>query len=40
VEVAKVTDKEMDSWRRDYPEAFERDYDPSTGVSLSGWLKE
>ena len=38
VEVAKVTDEEMDGWRRDYPEAFARDYDPATGVSLSGWL--
>jgi trimethylamine-N-oxide reductase (cytochrome c) len=40
VEVAKVTDEEMASWRRDYPEAFNRNYDPDTGVSLSGWLKE
>ncbi len=38
VEVAKVTDEEMASWRRDYPEAFNRNYDPATGVSLSGWL--
>jgi trimethylamine-N-oxide reductase (cytochrome c) len=40
VEVAKVTDEEMAAWRRDYPEAFNRDYDFATGVSLSGWLKE
>ena len=41
VEVAKVTDDEMASWRRDYPEAFEQaNYDPATGVSLAGWLKE
>ena len=39
VEVAKVTDEEMAAWRRDYPEAFNRNYDPATGVSLSGWLK-
>jgi len=38
VEVAKVTDDEMAGWRRDYPEAFNRDYDLATGVSLSGWL--
>jgi trimethylamine-N-oxide reductase (cytochrome c) len=40
VEVEKVTDEEMAGWRRDYPEAFDRDYDLATGVSLSGWLKE
>ena len=40
VEVAKVTDEEMAGWRRDYPEAFERDYDSATGVSLSGWLRQ
>jgi hypothetical protein len=40
VEVAKVTDEEMAAWRRDYPEAFNRDYDAATGVSLSGWLRE
>ncbi len=40
VEVAKVTDEEMDGWRRDYPEAFNRKYEATTGVSLSGWLQE
>ena len=40
VEVAKVTDEEMAGWRRDYPEAFNRDYDLATGVSLSGWLSD
>jgi trimethylamine-N-oxide reductase (cytochrome c) len=40
VEVEKVTDEEMAGWRRDYPEAFNRNYDVATGVSLSGWLKE
>jgi anaerobic selenocysteine-containing dehydrogenase len=40
VDVQKVTDEEMAGWRRDYPEAFDRDYDLATGVSLSGWLIE
>jgi hypothetical protein len=31
---------EMAAWRRDCPEAFSRNYDPATGVSLSGWLIE
>ena len=38
VEVEKVNDAEMAAWQNDYPEAFHRDYDPVTGVSLSGWL--
>jgi trimethylamine-N-oxide reductase (cytochrome c) len=40
VDVQKVSDAEWTAWRRDYPEAFERDYDLATGVSLSGWLTE
>jgi anaerobic selenocysteine-containing dehydrogenase len=40
VEVQKVADDEMATWRRDYPEAFTRNYDLDTGVSLSGWLKQ
>jgi len=38
VEVEKVTDEEMESWRRDYPEAFARKIDPAAGVCLEGWL--
>ncbi|MGB9880112.1 MAG: molybdopterin dinucleotide binding domain-containing protein, partial [Anaerolineae bacterium] len=40
VEVAKVTEEEMAALREKYPEAFLRNYDPATGVSLSGWLVE
>ncbi len=42
VEVQKVTDEEMAGWKRDYPEAFEREreYDPATGVSAAGWIKD
>jgi len=40
VEVEKVADEEMAAWRHDYPEAFARNYDSATGVSLSGWLIE
>jgi len=38
VEVAKVSEEEMETWKREYPEAFARNYDKDTGVSLSGWL--
>jgi trimethylamine-N-oxide reductase (cytochrome c) len=38
VEVEKVTDAEMDGWKRDYPEVFARKVDPAAGVCLEGWL--
>jgi trimethylamine-N-oxide reductase (cytochrome c) len=38
VEVAKVTDEEMSSWKRDCPEAIARKIDYATGVCLEGWL--
>ena len=38
VQVEKVTDEEMEQWKRDYPEAFARKIDPDAGVCLAGWL--
>ncbi|NLO47986.1 MAG: molybdopterin-dependent oxidoreductase [Clostridiales bacterium] len=38
VEVAKVTNEEMEGWKRDYPEAFARKIDKAAGVCLDGWL--
>ena len=38
VEVQKVTDEEMEAWKRDYPEAFARKIDYAAGVCLDGWL--
>jgi trimethylamine-N-oxide reductase (cytochrome c) len=38
VEVEKVTDAEMEGWKREYPEAFARKTDPDAGVCLDGWL--
>ena len=37
-QVEKVTDEEMEGWKRDYPEAFARHIDPDAGVCLAGWL--
>ena len=34
----KVTDEEMEGWKRDYPEAFARKVDYASGVCLEGWL--
>jgi anaerobic selenocysteine-containing dehydrogenase len=38
VEVGKVTDEEMNDWKRAYPEAFARKLDEAAGVCLDGWL--
>jgi trimethylamine-N-oxide reductase (cytochrome c) len=40
VEVAKVTDEEMEDWKRAYPEAFARKTDEAAGVCLDGWMAE
>ena len=39
-EVQKVTDEEYEGWKRDYPEAFERKYDPATGITRDSWIIE
>ena len=38
VDVQKVTDEEMDAWKRKYPKAFARKIDEAAGVCLDGWL--
>jgi trimethylamine-N-oxide reductase (cytochrome c) len=40
VEVAKVTMEEMAEWRRQYPEAFQREYDPASGLRFNSWVEE
>ena len=29
----------MEAWKQEYPEAFNRPYDPAQGVCLAGWLE-
>jgi trimethylamine-N-oxide reductase (cytochrome c) len=38
VEIAKVTDEEMDGWKKQYPDSFGRKVDEGCGVCLAGWL--
>ena len=38
VEVLKVTDEEMDQWKRDYAKAFNRKVDYAAGVCMDGWM--
>jgi len=38
VDVAKVSDDEMDEWKAKYPDSFARKVDEACGVCLDGWL--
>jgi trimethylamine-N-oxide reductase (cytochrome c) len=40
VDVQKVSGEEMDAWRKQYPEAFEREYDPASGLRFNAWVEE
>jgi molybdopterin guanine dinucleotide-containing S/N-oxide reductase-like protein len=40
VEVEKVTMAQMEEWRQKYPEAFEKEYDPASGLIFSSWVDE
>ncbi len=37
-EAEKLSQEEYDSWKREYPEAFERDYDPGAGITRDAWV--
>jgi molybdopterin guanine dinucleotide-containing S/N-oxide reductase-like protein len=39
VEVEKVSMDEMEEWRKKYPEAFEREYDPASGLRFNAWVE-
>ena len=39
VEVQRVTMEEYDQWRREYPEAWNRDYDRASGLKASAWIE-
>ena len=38
-EVERVSMQQMDDWRREYPEAFEREYDYSSGLHFNAWVE-
>jgi trimethylamine-N-oxide reductase (cytochrome c) len=39
VEVEKVSMGQMEEWRKQYPEAFEREYDPASGLRFNAWVE-
>jgi trimethylamine-N-oxide reductase (cytochrome c) len=40
VEVSRISQEEWETWRRDYPEAFQRDYDPASGLRFNAWVDQ
>jgi trimethylamine-N-oxide reductase (cytochrome c) len=39
VEAERLDPAEMEAWRKEYPEAFARDYDPAYGLTSSAWVE-
>ena len=39
IEVEKVTMAQMEGWKEQYPEAFEREYDPASGLCFNAWVE-
>jgi molybdopterin guanine dinucleotide-containing S/N-oxide reductase-like protein len=39
VEVERLGMDELDLWRREYPEAFEREYEPGSGLQFNAWIE-
>jgi trimethylamine-N-oxide reductase (cytochrome c) len=40
VEAEKVTEAQMEEWKRQYPEAFNRAYEPAYGLRFNAWVEE
>jgi hypothetical protein len=38
VEVERVSGSQMEEWKRQYPDAFAREYDPASGLRFNGWV--
>jgi trimethylamine-N-oxide reductase (cytochrome c) len=39
VKVEKVTMAQIEEWKRQYPEAFEREYDSASGLRFNAWVE-
>jgi trimethylamine-N-oxide reductase (cytochrome c) len=31
---------QMEDWKQQYPEAFEREYDPASGLRFDAWVEK
>ncbi len=38
-DVEKVTMAQMEQWRKEFPEAFEKEYDPASGLRFDAWVE-
>ena len=38
-EVQRLSTDEQDRWRKEYPEAFEREYEPDSGLQFNAWIE-
>ncbi len=39
VEVEKLKMEEMEEWKRQYPDAFDKEYDPASGLRFNAWVE-
>jgi len=39
VETEKVTMAQMEDWKQQYPEAFQKEYDPASGLRFNAWVE-
>jgi len=39
IEVEKVTMSQMEEWREQYPEAFQKEYAPASGLRFNAWVE-
>jgi molybdopterin guanine dinucleotide-containing S/N-oxide reductase-like protein len=40
IEIEKVTLQQMENWKKEYPEAFAREYSPSSGLCFNAWVQK
>jgi trimethylamine-N-oxide reductase (cytochrome c) len=40
VQVEKVSAEQMSAWMKQYPEAFQREYDPASGLRFDAWVED
>ena len=40
VEVKRVSISQMEEWKQKYPDAFERKYEPASGLQFTSWVED